>query len=222
MNVTIATKSACLKADFKFYRFRIEAGAESQHWPMGASMNKLGMVTAIWMMCISSAWPQTTNGEHPSSSRVFDELVTNSEGEIVPAAEAMPEDKFTFAPTEGEFKGVRTFAEEVKHLSAANYQLAARILGEKPPHDERNESAPDSIRTKEQIIEYLKGSFAYLHKAVGTINERNLVDPIPGIKGTWQRTRLGSAVDALAHSYDHYGQMVEYLRMNGIVPPASR
>ena len=188
----------------------------------GPRMNKLGMIAAMWMICISVAWSQTTHGERLRPSQVLDELVTNAEKEIVPAAEAMPEEKFDFAPVEGEFKGVPTFSEQIKHLSAANYQLGARILGEKPPHDERNESAPESIRTREQVIEYLKGSFAYLHKAVATITESNLVDPIPGIKGPWQRTRLGAAVDAIAHSYDHYGQMVEYLRMNGIVPPASR
>ena len=180
------------------------------------------MIASMWMICVSAAWSQTTNGERLSSSQVLDKLVTNAEQEIVPAAEAMPTEKFEFVPVEGEFKGVRTFAEEISHLSAANYQLGARILGEKPPHDERNESAPKSVRTREQIIEYLKGSFAYLHRAVATVNEGNIVDPIPGTKGTWQRTRLGIAIDAIAHSYDHYGQMVEYLRMNGIVPPASR
>jgi len=185
-------------------------------------MNKIGMITVLWMLCVAFAWPQTACTKQIRINAVFDELVTNAEKEIVPAAEAMPEEKYAFAPTNGEFKEVRTFAEQVKHLAAANYQLAARILGEAPPHNEHNESAPDSIRTKEQIVEYLKGSFAYLHKAVATINEENLVDPILGIKGTWQRTRLGVAVDAIAHSYDHYGQMVEYLRTNDIVPPASR
>jgi uncharacterized damage-inducible protein DinB len=188
----------------------------------GAKMKKVGIAIAAWMMCVSIAWPQTIQNEHRSISQVLDDWVTNAEKEIVPAAEAMPEEKFTFAPADGEFKGVRTFADQIKHLSAANYQLAARILGEKPPHDERNETAPESVRTREQVIDYLKGSFAYLHKAVATVNERNFTDPIPGTKGTWQRTRLGIGIDAVAHSYDHYGQMVEYLRMNGIVPPASR
>lgn len=157
-----------------------------------------------------------------TASQIFNNRISSAEQEIVPAAEAMPEEKYAFAPINGEFKGVRTFAEEVKHLSAANYQLGARLLGEEPPHHERNESAPDSIRTKAEILEYLKGSFAYLHRAASGFDENNLVAPIPGTTGTWQRTRLGIAIDAIAHSYDHYGQMVEYLRMNGIVPPASR
>jgi uncharacterized damage-inducible protein DinB len=119
-------------------------------------------------------------------------------------------------------RGVRTFGEQVKHLAAANYQLGARILGEAPAHGERDESAPEWVRSKQEIVQYVKGSFAILHRAIASIHDENLTDPISGTKGTWQRTRLGLAVDAIAHSYDHYGQMVEYLRMNGIVPPASR
>lgn len=157
-----------------------------------------------------------------TASQTFNERITSAEKEIVPAAEIMPEDKYSFAPSNGEFRGVRTFAEQVKHLAAANYQLGARLLGEDPPHRERNESAPDSIRTKAEVVEYLKRSFAYLHRAAATFNDANLVAPIPGATGTWQRTRLGLAIDVIAHSYDHYGQMAEYLRMNGIVPPASR
>jgi hypothetical protein len=134
----------------------------------------------------------------------------------------MPEDKFSFAPTRGEFHGARTYAAQIKHLAANNYQVSAQILGEKPPPGEHGEEAPDSLRTQEQVMDYVKGSFTYLHRAVATISESTLVEPIPGAKGTWQRTRLGLAVDAITHSYYHYGQMDEYLRMNGIVPPASR
>jgi uncharacterized damage-inducible protein DinB len=162
---------------------------------------------------------------HLGAGQVLDLMVANAEREIVAAADAMPEDKYSFVPTGGEFKGVRTFAEQVKHLAAANYQLGARILGEKPPAGTvgaKSESAPDSVKTKAEIMEHLKGSFAYLHKAVGTVDERNILEPIQGASGTWQKTRLGLAVDAIAHSYDHYGQMVAYLRANGIVPPASR
>ena len=153
-------------------------------------------------------------------SQALDFWITNTEKEVVSAADAMPEGRYSFAPTAGEFTGVRTFAEQVKHLSAANYQLAARILREKPRHGEPGEAAPDSIKSKAQIMDYVKGSFAELHRAVASIGEGNVLDPLDTSPGP--RTRLECAVDAVAHSYDHYGQMVEYLRMNGIVPPASR
>jgi hypothetical protein len=157
-----------------------------------------------------------------SASQVLDAWVTNVENEVVSAAAALSEDKFEFAPANGEFHGVRTFGGQIKHLAANNYEVGARVLGEQPPHGEHGEEAPDSVRTKAEIVEYVKGSFAYLHRAMASITDNNLTEPIPGTKGTWQRTRLGLAVDVVAHSYNHYGQMVEYLRMNGIIPPASR
>src|SRR5262249_484665 len=97
--------------------------------------------------------------------------------------------------------------------------LAAAALGEQPPAGTDHETAPDSVRTKAQIMDYLKGSFTSLHQAAAALNENNMNDPIPS-KGN--RTRLLMLIDAVAHSSNHYGQIVEYLRMNNIVPPASR
>jgi DinB family protein len=138
---------------------------------------------------------------------------------LAPAADAMPEEKYSFAPSAGEFQGVRTFAEQVKHLAATNYILAAAALGEKPPHGEAHETAPDSVRAKAEIMDYLRGSFAYLQRAAASITAENSAEVI----GSRPRgTRAGFIIDALLHSQNHYGQMVEYLRMKGIVPPESR
>jgi DinB superfamily len=160
--------------------------------------------------------------EHRTVAQVLDRGVTGVESEFVPAADAMPEDKYSFAPTNGEFKGVRTFAEQVKHVAAINYMVGAAILEEKPPVDTGGEIGPDSIKGKADIVKFLKDSFAYLHKAVGTINDGNLVNPIKSPFGSGTTTRLGMATLIVGHCFDHYGQVVEYLRMNGIVPPASR
>ncbi len=160
--------------------------------------------------------------EHKTIAQVYDHSIADLEKEFVPAAEAMPEDKYSFAPTNGEFKGVRTFASEIKHVAAVNYILAAGILGEKPPVDIGSENGPDSVKTKAEIVKFLNDSFAYLQKSVNTINVKNLVEPIKSPFGDGTTTRLGLASLALAHPMDHYGQMVEYLRMNSIIPPASR
>jgi uncharacterized damage-inducible protein DinB len=141
---------------------------------------------------------------------------------VVGAADAMPEEKYSFAPTAGEFTGARTFAEQVKHLAANNYRMAAYILGERPPADQEHETGPAAVQTKAQIMDYVRGSFAALHRAVATISTANMTEPLRLFPSPRQRTRLQLAEDVVAHSYDHYGQMVEYLRMNGIVPPASR
>lgn len=143
---------------------------------------------------------------------------------IVSAADAMPADKYTFAPTDGEFKGVRTFGQEVKHLAATNFILAAGALGENPPTDAGDETGPETVRTKAEIHDYLVESFAQLGKAIDAIGNDNRAlksSPISPLKES-EATRLALVVESMLHAFNHYGQMVEYLRMNGIVPPASR
>src|SRR5262250_967868 len=146
------------------------------------------------------------------------------EKEVTSAVDAMPADKFGFAPTDGEFKGVRTFGQMVKHLSATNHILAAAALGEEPPADAGDELGPENVRTKSEILTYLKSSFVHLDKAVEAIGQANIpsnASPISPLK-RGEVTRLALITETLLHAYDHYGQMVEYLRMNGVVPPASR
>jgi uncharacterized damage-inducible protein DinB len=165
----------------------------------------------------SKPLPQGTIAE------ALDSWITTAEQHVVPVAEAMPEDRYSFAPDQkcGEFKGVRTFTQQLKHLAANNYGIAALILGQKRTADMTNETGPDSVRSKAEVMAYVKGSFTALHKAVATIDEKNVVQPAAS-PSQWQKTRLSFAMDAVAHSFDHYGQLVEYLRMNTVVPPASR
>lgn len=174
------------------------------------------------LTALSSAQDKKKTEEHRTVTEVLDHSVTNMEHEFVGAAEAMPEDKFGFAPSSGEFKGVRTFAEQIKHVAAVNYMFGAAILSEKVPVDVGDESGPSSVKTKAEILSYLKDSFTYVHKAIQTINEKNLVEPLKSPFGEGSVTRLGVANSVAAHGFDHYGQMVVYLRMNGIIPPASR
>ena len=164
---------------------------------------------------ISSAQTRIT------ANQALDFWITHTENEVIQAADAMPEKKYSFAPKGPGFNGVRTFAQQVKHLAANNYRMAAYIIGRTPMPDEESEAGPDGIRTKSQITDYLRGSFTALHGAVATITDTNLVAPLATYPGR-QNTRLQLAEDVVAHSYNHYGQMVEYLRMNGIIPPASR
>src|ERR1700739_2912731 len=116
--------------------------------------------------------------EARSVTQVLERTVANLEHDFVPLAEAMPEDKFGFAPTTGEFKGVRTFGQQIKHVAAVNYELGAAILEQKPPADVNDEAGPASVPSKADIIQYLKESFAYVHKAMATINENNLVGTV--------------------------------------------
>jgi hypothetical protein len=143
--------------------------------------------------------------------------------EFMGAAEAMPEDKYGFAPTNGEFKGVKTFAQQVKHVSAINYFLGSIILGEKPPVELGNpEMGPDNLKTKAEILKFMKESFAYSTKAIRSLTVANATKEVKNPFMEGNLTLIGIANLISFHGMDHYGQMVEYLRMNGIIPPASR
>src|ERR1700679_1485459 len=179
---------------------------------------------AIFLVCSSAVQAQAAKTiQQRTIAEALDSWITNTETHVVEAANAMPEEKYSFTPPGAycEFKGVRTFAQQVKHLAANNYGIAMLILGKTRTAEMLNETGPDSVKTKAEIMEYLRGSFTALHNAVATIDEKNVVQPATSTSA-WQKTRLSFAVDAVAHSFDHYGQMVEYLRMNGIVPPDSR
>lgn len=157
-------------------------------------------------------------------ARSFDRNIGGVESEVVSLAEAMPANVYNFAPRAetGKFEGVRTFAQQAKHIAAVNYLIAGAVLGSKPPVDTGGESGPDSIKTKEQIVEFLKGSFAYLHSAMQSLTAEKAVEMTRSPFGSNQSTRIAIALEAASHCFDHYGQMVVYARMNGIVPPASR
>ena len=167
--------------------------------------------------------PPPASTHPPTITSVLDTQLTIIEREFTGAAQAMPEDKYSFAPTNGEFKGVRTFAQQVKHVATVNNRFYGSILGETAPAapDEGiGSNGPDAIQTKEQILQYLHESFAHAHKAIATLTPANAFEVIKSPEPGFQ-TRATLASFGISHCWDHYGQMVEYLRMNGIVPPAS-
>lgn len=183
----------------------------------------IGIAFFLLALVTFAAAQQNEKKDHIRTvTEVLDHTVSNAEQEFVGAADAMPADKFNFTPTNGEFKGVRNFGQQIKHVAAVNYELGAAILEEKPPVDINDEAGPALMTTKDDIMKYIKDSFEYAHKAVQTINEKNQVQTVRSPFGEGRVSRLGLASTIAAHAYDHYGQMVEYLRMNGIVPPASR
>jgi len=136
-------------------------------------------------------------------------------------AEAMPTDKYEFRPSGDAFGDVRTFGEQVKHIATMIYMTAAIVLEEKSPYGPgTNDNGPDEIQGKEQIIAYFKASLAYARRAMASLNEKNHLDPLKTYFGPMPRIAIASGVTY--HSYDHYGQMVVYARMNGVIPPASQ
>ena len=145
---------------------------------------------------------------------------TMIERSFVSLAEAMPADKYGFKPTTGEFKDVRTFGEQVKHVACGNFAFFNEIEKKEPP-DRCGTGGPSPTKTKAELMTYLRESFAYAGRVLRTMTPANALEPAGGPYGGMS-TRLGLATLAVWHASDHYGQLVVYLRMNGIVPPASQ
>jgi len=159
----------------------------------------------------------------PTIASALDREISGVEKQIVDVAEAMPEDKYNFSPETlnipgADYKGVRTFAVQVKHVAASNYFIWSPLTGDKLPEGLKDGNGPENLKTKADIIRFLKDSFALGHKAAATLTTENMLQN----PGNSKSTRLRLATFGVAHAFDHYGQLVEYLRMNGIVPPASR
>lgn len=161
----------------------------------------------------------------PTISSFVDRQISTIEKQFVEAAEAMPDDKFNFSPESlnikgSDYKGVRTFALEVRHVATANYFFWSSATGDKLPEGIKDGNGPADLKTKAEIIKFLKDSFAVGHKAAAMLTADNIVELVPFRANKAPRLQL--VVGPVPHAFDHYGQMVEYLRMNGIVPPASR
>ena len=187
------------------------------------------------LISTATALGQSTNTAAPTSvpqaqpsppltiASAVDSEISNIERQVIDVAEAMPEDKYNFSPESlnipgSDFKGVRRFAVQVKHVAASNYFIWSHLTGDKLPEGLKDGNGPENLKTKAEIIKFLQDSFALGHKAAATLTTENMLQSAEGSKSS----RLHLATFGVAHASNHYGQMVEYLRMNGIVPPASR
>lgn len=192
----------------------------------GRTIRVLGMAAAILvggmtMQTTAQAQAGTAAKAAESASaqppsEVYGGLLKRLSEEVVGAAEAMPADKYNFAPTAGKFDGVRTFGAQVQHLAEANFFFFSGFGLSGAPDDAKLKS----LKSKDELVQALKDSFAFAQKGIDTMTPQNAFVNVGS--GKMQMTRAGWATLCLAHSMDHYGQMVVYLRMNGIVPPASQ
>ncbi len=167
--------------------------------------------------------PPVGTAEKPAEA--MDNMLSMLEYQVTAVAKTMPADKYGFAPSGAlfapggaeKFDGVRVFGAQVTHLAEANYFFFAGWCGIKPDRDVR---AIETLKSKDEILSALGASFAYAHKCVATITPQNAFVAVKPVDGFSTRTTITAF--AVAHGNDHYGQMVEYLRMNGLVPPGSK
>jgi len=191
-------------------------------------MSKRMMMVVALAACMGGAlgvqaqMAPTGTAAHVEPAKSFDASLTDFEKELMGVAKAMPADKYDFAPSAAifapaqttDYKGVRTFGAMVLHIAQANYGYSAALSGIKPDVDVK---ALGNTKGKDAIVAALEASFVFTHKAIGTLTVANAFDSVRG-----DATRASLAGGVVAHGFDHYGQLVEYLRMNGIVPPASQ
>jgi hypothetical protein len=164
-------------------------------------------------------------GTIATPSSAFDSQLSLIEAEMMGAVKAMPAEKFGFAPSAAifvpgqktEFATVRTFAAQATHVAEANYFFYGIVSGLKPDVDVKG---IEKLTSKDDVVAALGGSFAFAHKAIATLTPANSFEVVKSPEPGFQ-TRATLAAFGIAHANDHYGQMVEYLRMNGLVPPAS-
>jgi hypothetical protein len=149
-------------------------------------------------------------------------ILSYTEDQFLSVAQAMPAEKYAYIPSApgGNFDGVRSFEEQVKHVTCANFAFFNEIEGKTPPAD-CEKGGPAPAKTKADLLQYVRDSFAYGNKVLATINAQNAMDRVEGRYGG-PNTKLGLAVIAVWHIADHYGQVVYYLRLNGIVPPPTQ
>jgi len=177
------------------------------------------LVVAALLVGSFSALAQQRPPEPKTIPDSINQIWKEIQNQFIALADAMPEDKWGFKPTQGEFKEVRTFGEQVKHVACGNEAWARQISGQKPP-DRCDLGGPNPAKTKAEIMSYLRSSFAQMDKVIADTNAQNLLHANPG--PYWGANRLAAVTAEIWHMSDHYGQLVIYLRMNGIVPPASR
>jgi uncharacterized damage-inducible protein DinB len=165
---------------------------------------------------------KTSPGAMVEPSKSFDALLKIYEDEMMGAVNAMPADKYDFAPSQAIFKpeqttkyeGVRTFGQMVGHVAQANYYFYGAAGGGKPEIDVK---AIASMKSKDELVKALAASFAFAHQQIALLTAQNAFASVKG-----DQTKSSMVAFGIAHGFDHYGQLVEYLRMNGIVPPASQ
>jgi hypothetical protein len=169
--------------------------------------------------CVLAGLPMFGADVPPNARQIFDKQLDASEREVMAVVETMPANRFDFVPKSGAFTYVQTFGAQARHIAFCLNEVAAGLLGE-PMLPHTDQEGPGNLTSKEDIVRYLKDAFAHAHKAIGTLTNENLLEQIrdPYVEKL-RTTRLDAATILLSHTWDHYGQIVEYLRMNNLVPP---
>lgn len=133
------------------------------------------------------------------------------------SAEEMPDENYGFKPVQT----VRSFGEIIAHVAGANYAICSAAKGEKPPHGE--DDFVTSATTRDAIIKVARESVAYCDQAFDAATDATLSKIVANPFNPNRKQPLGAVlVDNIGHVNEHYGNLVTYLRIKGLVPPSSQ
>jgi hypothetical protein len=173
-------------------------------------------ICAVSALC---ALPALGGNASPSTQQIFAKQLSAVEQEVMGLVDTMPANRYGFVPAAGAFRTTRTFGVQARHIAFCLNEVAVALLGE-PMLPHPDQEGPRDIKSKDQVVRYLKDAFAHAHRAIGTLTNDNLREQIADpYAENLRTTRLEAATIFLSHTWDHYGQMVEYLRMNSLTPP---
>lgn len=167
------------------------------------------MLAMLCMMLPSAALAQ-----NPISDAIRDGW-DGAKRNLTRAAEAMPDARFNFKPVDT----VRTFGQIVAHVAGANYIFCAAARGEKAPYSE--DHFEKTATTKAAIAKALADSIAYCDAAYQSLDDRRAAEMVAAAFGSGKSARASALMGNTGHLQEHYGNLVTYLRINGIVPPSS-
>ena len=163
----------------------------------------------VFLLAASGAWAQT-GASNPlvASSKVF---YLNAKRDILKSADKMPEEKYAFKPTDL----VRTYGQVLAHVADGQYEFCGTAAGN---HDEKG--IEKTAKSKAEIVAALQAAFAYCDAIYTGMTDAKAMEMIPAFGGA-KITRLSMLDFNVAHTMEHYGNLVTYMRIQGIIPPSS-
>lgn len=183
----------------------------------------LAFVTAAALLGGVNAFPQSMPSASADPAHTVQQFATRVEDNLLALAKAIPADKYNFAPSkdlfkpgsDADFATVRTIAQQLTHVASMPYHMLP-AFGVKPDA-EPDLNALNSMTSKDDIVKALQASFDYQNKVIASLTAQNAFAPT----GPHNMSLMGMLLMMMNDYGDHYGQLVEYGRMNGIIPPST-
>jgi uncharacterized damage-inducible protein DinB len=178
-------------------------------------MRAVMIVVIGTFLVATSAAGQTGSSPTNPMSQYIRNMWNTAKANIRESAEQMPESDYGFKPVDS----VRTFGQIIAHVAEANYEICSVAKGEKTPFPE--DHFETTAKTKAEIVKAVTDSIAYCDTAYEALTDANASEMVSTPGSTRTRPRVGPLVNNIGHVDEHYGNLVTYFRIKGMVPPST-